>query len=224
MMKDAPFTRLGLLLFICLWLSAALGLLLVPAGATVPIHWDFRGEPDLFAPGWLSVLLLPLVAAFVALVVLAVLRLMPEERTKPGRHLLDAAVSGAFCLLLVIQCALIAIGMGINVDMPKITAPAVGGLLLVIGNSLPKSQPNHIGGLRLPWTLRDPRNWQITHRWTGRLMVFCGALLLLFGLLLPTPSAAITATLLGVLAPILAGIAISILIAVRSRTTGQPGV
>ncbi len=203
------FSPLAIIGFAALWLFALVGLALVPADVSVPVHWNIRGQPDLFAPGWLSVLLLPLVASAVAAITAAVYGFSPREAVENGRHVVRAGLAAAMGLLLIFQCAFILIGLGQSVDIPRLTALAIGGFLLLVGNSLPKSQPNHVGGIRVPWTMRDEDNWRITHRWTGRLMMASGVILLIGALTVINGPVLIVLGLLAVLVPVLAGIGIS---------------
>lgn len=53
-------------------------------------------------------------------------------------------------------------------------------LLGVLGNAMPALRPNWFFGIRTPWTLRDDRVWDRTHRVAGHALV--GASILLAGL------------------------------------------
>jgi uncharacterized membrane protein len=58
---------------------------------------------------------------------------------------------------------------------------AVFGLLMVLmGNYMNNIKPNYFAGIRLPWTLNDPENWQRTHLLAGKLW-FAGGLVLMIG-------------------------------------------
>jgi uncharacterized membrane protein len=82
-------------------------------------------------------------------------------------------------IFLAIQVGIVLIGIGHAVDMVRIVVGAIGVLLVVLGNVLPKSQPNWIAGIRLPWTLADRANWQATHRLGGRLVLAGGIVIIL---------------------------------------------
>lgn len=58
----------------------------------------------------------------------------------------------------------------------------LGLLFIIMGNILPKSEPNPIFGVRTPWTLSNRENWIITARLTGYTWVIGG--LLFWGLVL----------------------------------------
>lgn len=54
----------------------------------------------------------------------------------------------------------------------------LGLLLIVVGNYLPKNRQNYTIGLKLPWTLDDPDNWNKTHRLAGYLYILAGLVLI----------------------------------------------
>ncbi len=98
----------------------------------------------------------------------------------------------------------------------QIIALALGILLIVLGNAMPKSQPNSFAGLRIATTLRDAANWQATHRLAGVLFIAAGAMLLVAALLVP--ASGLVWWLLGcVFAPVVIGIAYSLAYARRSQ-------
>lgn len=64
-------------------------------------------------------------------------------------------------------------------------APAFFGILfVVIGNLLPKAKQNATVGIKVSWTLNNEENWNKTHRFSGKVWVISGFLLLL-SLMLP---------------------------------------
>lgn len=54
----------------------------------------------------------------------------------------------------------------------------LGLLLIVIGNYLPKCKQNSTIGLRVKWTLEDEENWNATHRFSGKVWVVSGVLVM----------------------------------------------
>lgn len=74
-----------------------------------------------------------------------------------------------------------------------------GLLFVLIGNYMPKIRQNRIMGIRVKWTLENEENWNVTHRFGGKIWVAAG-LLCMIGGLLPTaamgvifPAAIVTA-------------------------------
>ncbi len=219
-MTFSEFSRSNLLLVLALWLAAAIGFALVPLNASVPVHWNFHGQPDLFVPGWLSLLLLPAVGLFVLLVLTGMRRVTPERNVEPGLHIAHIGLNAVFCMLLVMQVVFIVLGRGGEVVVPMIVSLCVGGLLVAVGNALPKSQPNAIAGLRLPWTLKDGDNWTTTHRWTGRMMMVAGLALMALALTLLQGAGYLVALLVATFAPLLAGSVLSFWISRRKAGEG----
>ncbi|WP_164125602.1 SdpI family protein, partial [Stenotrophomonas maltophilia] len=82
-------------------------------------------------------------------------------------------------LALAIQAGVVLIGAGYPDLMVRIISLGIGVMLILLGNVLPKTQPNRLAGLRLPWAGTDPAEWRATQRLTGILMMLCGAGLLL---------------------------------------------
>ncbi|WP_338206984.1 SdpI family protein [Lactobacillus juensis] len=55
----------------------------------------------------------------------------------------------------------------------------LGLFFIIFGNYLPKVSPNHVVGIRLPWTLKNTENWRKTHRFAGWIFFISGIVLLL---------------------------------------------
>lgn len=51
-------------------------------------------------------------------------------------------------------------------------------LFIAVGNYLPKCKQNYTMGIKVPWALHNEENWNATHRFSGRLWVCGGALML----------------------------------------------
>ena len=52
----------------------------------------------------------------------------------------------------------------------------IGIIFFLVGNYLPKCHQNYTVGIKLPWTLADENNWNLTHRFAGRLYAIIGIL------------------------------------------------
>lgn len=209
------FTPIRVALVVALVAAFVAGLLLVPAGTMLPVHWGPSGEADGFLPRE-GALLVPLVmVAVVWVIFLAVSRFARPADLAAGRHSYGVVVTAITGLALVMEVATVLIGIGVPVNMVQVLGFALGALLMVLGNVLPKSQPNSFAGIRLPTTLQDPANWQATHRLTGLLCIISGLVLIVVAALLPAPS--LIWWLLGcVFVPILIGVVYSLVYAKRA--------
>jgi uncharacterized membrane protein len=209
-LKDV-FSPATLIVAAALAIVTVIGFVAVPGDAILPVHWGVTGQADGFLPRNAALLLPPGFAAVVLLLAAVLVRYAPADRLQPGRHLLAAMLPVLLLLFLVIAAGTVLIGIGIVVDMVRLIAAGLGILLLVMGNALPKTQPNHYAGIRLPWTLSDPLVWQKTHRAAGLASMLCGlALLALAGV-----TADAVFLLVGIAAAFLLPIGVGLLAAAR---------
>ena len=210
---NAPFSPLNLVLFGALALAAIAGFLLVPESASLPVHWNVAGEADGFLPRNLA-LLLPLLLALVVAAVFYFIGSRPSAAA--GNYVLGAALSAILGLFVVIEIATVMIGVGVALDMVRIICFSIGVLMLVLGNVMPKSQPNSFAGLRIPTTLHDPANWQATHRLAGRLFMAGGVVLIVAAIFIPASLALLGVLIAALLVPLLVGTVYSISMARRA--------
>ncbi|NVD41153.1 SdpI family protein [Ensifer sp. HO-A22] len=193
------------------------GYLMIPSATELPIHWGIDGKPDAFWPRDRALLTAPLGATVVLVLMAFADRFAPGRQA--GRHLVVAASIGILALFVAIQTVIVLIGLGFDVSMVNVIAFAMGLLSVVIGNVMPKSQPNGFAGLRLPWTLADPANWAATHRLTGKLMMAAGILLMLAALALNAGPLLAVVTIAAFMLPFAVG---SLYSYIFSRRQGQP--
>ena len=97
----------------------------------------------------------------------------------------------------------ISVALGASLDLTRIVMVATGALFVLIGNYLPKVQPNYLMGIRTPWTLASDLAWRRTHRIGGRLFVIEGLILAGLGLL-GASGALLVAAVLGAVVVLLA--------------------
>jgi len=205
------FSPATLIVAAALAIVTVIGFVVVPGDAMLPVHWGMTGQADGFLPRNAALLLPPGFAAAMLLLAAVLVRYAPADRLQSGRHLLAAMLPVLLLLFVVIATGMVLIGAGFAVDVVRLIAAGLGILLLVMGNALPKTQPNHYAGIRLPWTLADPMVWQKTHRSAGLASMLCGlALLVLAG---GTANAVLL--LVGIVAAFLLPIIVGLLAAAR---------
>jgi uncharacterized membrane protein len=124
-------------------------------------------------------------------------------------------IPGLLALLLAVQAGTVMIGMGIAVDMVRVVVLGLGLLLVLIGNVMPKTQPNWVAGIRVPWTLADAANWQATHRLGGLLMMIGGAAIVVAALLTGQPTVLLAVTGFAIVLPLVVAIVYSYRLARR---------
>ena len=161
--------------------GSAFALASLPSDALVPIHFNLSGKPDSFAHPLVAFSLLPAVATVVVVITALVAR-RPDVRSTAGFRV---AVLAPFTVLAVTHALLIAYTLGIEVNVTRILVLVSGLVLVVTGNVLGKIRPNRWVGIKTPWTLRDERVWDRTHRFGGWIFVGAGTALALSAIVLP---------------------------------------
>ena len=160
-----------------LWVAAGLG-----PGAELPIHWNLAGEADGFAPAATALLWPAGVSVLIGALFAAIPRMEPmQERLEASAPLLRSVWIGTMLLMVYLQIMIAAPAMGWTLG-PDLLQVGLGALLVMIGNSLPKSRPSYLVGIRTPWTLADTDNWIATHRLGGKVMMGAGCLIVAAGL------------------------------------------
>jgi uncharacterized membrane protein len=155
--------------------------------AQVPMHYNVAGEVDRYGSKWEAVLFMPLLM----LGLLALFSLLP--RLDPRRENYAAfaptyqlIINATLLFLLLMHGVLLAVGLGLVVDVPRLVGVAAGVLFAMLGNVMGRVQQTWFVGVRTPWTLSDPEVWRRTNRVSGRVMVAAGLLIVLTALFLPT--------------------------------------
>ncbi|AEI38951.1 SdpI family protein [Paenibacillus mucilaginosus] len=145
------------------------------------VHFRFDGTPDGFMTKFWALATAPL---FMLLLMAAAL-LVPvnpsDARTLSAQTLVRETSIG---LLFGAHIAIILYAVGYEFDMAKYVTILMGIVFLILGNYMPRFQPNRYIGIRTPWTLASEENWRRTHRTAGKIW-FIGGLLMLACLLLP---------------------------------------
>jgi uncharacterized membrane protein len=151
---------------------------ILAAGASIAVHFNVHGDADGFMPKALGLALTPAIGA-AAILLLALLPRLVANRTglaeSAGAY--SIAMIGVAAMFLVCEAAIAMRAMDPDFDVIRWIFLAAGVLFVVIGALMGRIQPNRLMGIRTPWTLKDKRVWDRTHRFTGRLMVLGGVAL-----------------------------------------------
>ncbi|MBQ2690067.1 MAG: DUF1648 domain-containing protein [Solobacterium sp.] len=143
----------------------------------IPTHFDFQGNPDGWSSRRTAVFFLPLFLTAVHLLCAFITAYDPKERgvsVKIYRLILwIVPVLSVFLNGLVYAYAL-----GKDVNISTASYALIGLTLIIIGNYLPKVRQNMTVGIKIPWTLTDETNWNLTHRLAGRLWIIAGIVII----------------------------------------------
>lgn len=185
-----PFIRTGIIVSsIAFLLTAGTALYTwtaLPETGSIPVHWNASGEADRFAPKaetWLPLALLPAAVLFTGLIMALVPMIDPRKRNiESGRRAYVATWTATMILLVLVQGGISVSmlsgpqGAGLNDMVVRLMIAGSAGLLVVIGNYMPKTRSSFMFGIRTPWTLSSDTAWEKTHRFAGPLFMLAGAL------------------------------------------------
>jgi uncharacterized membrane protein len=153
--------------------------------ARVGVHFKFDGTPDRYGSrleAGFGLLMLPAVALLLNLALLYLPRF--DARAAARCKVFDLVRVTATLLVVVVQFTDAQAMQAQRFDL-RLVMIALGALLIVIGNVMPKIAPNHFAGVRLRYTFASRRAWWAANRAGGWLFVTLGALMVLSAVLLP---------------------------------------
>ena len=146
----------------------------------IPTHWNASGEVD----GWSNKIFAVFGLSGILLAVQWLCTLGTRADPKKANHS-EKVVHLVFWIVPVISNLLYAVtyatALGKEVQIEVIMPVFIGLVFTIIGNYLPKCKQNYTIGIKIPWTLNSEENWNKTHRFSGRLWVICGLVIMLTG-------------------------------------------
>ncbi len=151
----------------------------------VATHWSAAGQPNGYSSRAFAAWLMPGMLAAMA----ALFQVLPKIDPKRSNYekfgdvywLLTNFIA---LFLLCVHLLVLANGLGYPAPMSRLVPLGVGFLFILLGNYLPRIQPNWFMGVRTPWTMSSDTVWRQTHRTAGWVFVAAG-MLLLTGVVLP---------------------------------------
>ncbi len=147
------------------------------------IHWGADGSGDGFSSKAFAVFVMPLI--ILALHWLCLLFTAADPGNK-GRN--RKAMGMVFWILPILSLCVSGIiygaALGKEIGAEFLTPAVIGIMFIVFGNYFPKISRNSTIGIKVPWTMRSDENWNMTHRFGGKVWVI-GGFVLLAAMLLP---------------------------------------
>ena len=139
----------------------------------IPTHFGFSGEADQYSSKAFSVFFMPVFLLFIHWLMIWGTMMDPKHEKVSDRIYImiiySVPIISVFTNLMIYLKALYQ-----NFDITRAIMCLVSVIFIVIGNYLPKTRQNYTIGIKLPWTLEDPQNWDKVHRLGGYLFVGAG--------------------------------------------------
>ena len=140
-------------------------------------HWSGNGEPDGWSGRGFTILGMP--SIFFVVHWICVFFTACDSKNKNQSSKVFNMVLWILPIISLLVCGFtFAIALGNDVNIGMMVRVLLGLMFLLLGNYMPKCKQNHTIGVKVTWTLRNEENWNKTHRFTGRLWVLGGLILL----------------------------------------------
>lgn len=166
-------------------LAAALAGLLLWSRLPDPMasHWNANDQVNGYISRFWGVFLMPLVALGMFLLFLLIPNIDPlKANIAKFRGVFNVFIVCIVGFMLYIHALTLLWSLGYtSFGMSKAMLPALGLLLILIGNLMRQAKRNWFIGIRTPWTLSSDTVWDKTHQLGAVLFMISGALALLGG-------------------------------------------
>lgn len=141
-------------------------------------HFGMTDMPNAFSNKLWVIIGLPFLGIMLQVMVFLILRNQKETKN------LDFKIVNITLWLVpvitnIVNLSLYAYALGHKVKGSFVLSAFLGLFFIIFGNYLPKVSPNHVVGIKLPWTLNNTENWRKTHRFAGWIFFISGIVLLL---------------------------------------------
>jgi uncharacterized membrane protein len=142
----------------------------------IAVHFGADGAADGYAGKAFGLLAVPVVLVVVTAVVLLLCQVEPRRgNLRDSARPLARVWAAAVALLVIVHLFIVVNALDDAPSGMAVLGVALGLLLVVVGNFLPKARRNHVFGVRTPWTLGSELSWYRTHRLAGPLFMVAGA-------------------------------------------------
>jgi uncharacterized membrane protein len=151
----------------------------------IPSHWNLKGEVNDSMGKFWGTMLLPIVNIGLAILLGSLPLFDPKKQAAGTMRAIRIMRLIMTTFLLALYVLTLEIALGAKANMSFVMFLGLPLLFLAIGNYLPTVRPNYFVGVRTPWTLEDPENWRMTHKFTGKLWVISSVIVIIAMVVLP---------------------------------------
>ena len=167
-------------------------ILLIFTPDTIPAHYNFAGEVDRFGSKYEN-LIFPLFAIIMGAFFILLAKLQRKKGLAVNEKillytgictLLFFTVFGFYFMLKAIRYDPDETAT-FSIDVMKFTGIAIGIMLVILGNIMPKARRNAMFGLRTKWSMANDNVWQKSQRFGGITSVLCGLAMIIVSVIIP---------------------------------------
>jgi len=139
----------------------------------IPTHFGFNGKADQYSSKAFSVFFMPVFLLFIHWFMIWGTMMDPKHE-KVSDKIYTMIIYSVPLISVFTNLTIYLKAINQNFDITRAIMCLVSLIFIVIGNYLPKTRQNYTIGIKLPWTLEDPQNWDKVHRLGGYLFVGAG--------------------------------------------------
>lgn len=123
--------------------------------------------------GWIMPVLLVAIHIFLHLVTFR-----ENERVGQNEKIVNITYWSIPVISVYVSALFIALSLGLDNVIGAVLSVSFGATFIVLGNYMPKAVRNRYFGFKVKWTLANDANWAATHRFSGRILVVFGVIML----------------------------------------------
>ena len=179
--------------------------------ASIPIRYDLGGQPNSFAPAIIAVLIGPLVA----LVVWHFIKKKYVEADDATKGQLVATTLTVFAMFVAGQSVICFFASDQEFPFARIIVALCGLTLIVTSNGLSVLPINSAIGVQIKWSRKSPAIWFKVQKFSGRVGVLVGLLIILASFIISGPTVLLYVLLTLLAAFLAATVGYSFIVATR---------
>lgn len=174
---------------------------------TVPMHYGLDGTVDRYGSKYenfiFSIVILVFSLFWTVLIGVFQRKVRTSEdgkakaRALSNIKVLETSSIASTAVLTVLQCIILlpsVVGAKLSVaSLLPVSQVALGLLMVILGNIMPRTRLNSVIGLRTPWSMKNDALWARSNRFGGATMVVAGILIALSAALIPQPASMMAA-------------------------------
>lgn len=139
---------------------------------TVPIHWDFQGNPDRMWSKLMHLIMFPVISLWLVLLFAFLPKLDPKKENYDkfwtAWEIFQFSILGFFFYIYLVSIFII---LNPEYNISTFMMAWVWVLFIVLWNYMWKIRQNYFVGIKLPWTLANEEVWNKTHRFGGKMFM-----------------------------------------------------
>jgi len=147
--------------------------------AQIATHFDLQGQANGYSSKTFGLIFIPLLNIGIYLFLLYLPQIDPKKRITIDQKPIPVVRLIIVLFLFCIHGSIILNALGYEIGSTNWALVAAAIFFIILGNYMRTIQPNYFIGIRVPWTLEDPKNWRQTHKMASWLWVAGGLILLL---------------------------------------------